>query len=192
MKAKLLPIFIFVLGCLVASADEKEVVKDKSPDGKFALRITKEDQGWGAAIINLKDKEDVVGLEIYQKSYTEKGHLVWSKDSQRVAYFEPDRRGGSTTVYFRKGSEFEEVSLPYGDFPACEDNPAEKNSGDKYVKDVEATSRPVKWLRSGELVLSVHCERLMESGATRGSGQTITIAFDSDHKASVKSAKRND
>jgi len=70
------------------------------------------------AIINLKSKQDVVGLEIYQ-NFTEEAHLVWSKDSQRVAYFEPDRRGGSTTVYFRKGSDFEEVSLPYGDFPAC-------------------------------------------------------------------------
>jgi hypothetical protein len=51
------------------------------------------------------------GLEIYQ-NFTEEAHLVWSKDSLRVASFEPDRPGDSTTVYFRKGSEFEEVSLP--------------------------------------------------------------------------------
>ena len=81
---------------------------------------------------------------------------------------------------------------PYGDFLECKDKPAEENSGDKYVKDVEATTRPVKWLHSGELVLAVHFERLMESGATRACGQTITIAFDSDHKASVKSAKQHD
>ena len=143
------------------------------------------------AIINLKSKQDVVGLEIYQ-NFTEEAHLVWSKDSQRVAYFEPDRRGGSTTVYFRKGSEFEEVSLPYGDFPACEEKPSEKDSGDKYLKTVEATTRPVKWLPSGDLVLGQHSESEMETGRTRGCGQTITIAFDSDHKASVKSAKQND
>jgi len=179
---------ILIINCLVPSLEAKDIIRDKSPDGKFALRITKENEGSGAAIINLKSKEDVVGLEIYQ-NFTEEAHLVWSKDSQRVAYFEPDRRGGSTTVYFRKGSEFEEVSLPYGDpygdFPECKDKPAEG-------KDVEATTRPVKWLHSGELVLALHFERLMESGVTRACGWTITIAFDPDHKASVKSVKQDD
>jgi hypothetical protein len=116
---------ILIGNCFVLSVEGEDIVRDKSPDGKFALRITKEEDGWGAAIVNLKNKEDVVGLEIYQ-NFTEEAHLVWSKDSQRVAYFEPDRRGGSTTMYFRKGSDFEEVSLPYGNFPACEEKPAKK------------------------------------------------------------------
>ncbi len=82
--------------CLFAeSAESKDIIRDKSPDGKFALRITKEDVGWAAAIIDLKSRGDVVTLETYQ-NYTEEAHLVWSKDSQRVAYFEPDRRGGIT------------------------------------------------------------------------------------------------
>ena len=80
---------ILIVNCLVPSLEAKDIIRDKSPDGKFALRITKEDVGWGAAIINLKSKDDVVGLEIYQ-NFTEEAHLVWSKDSQRVAYFEPD------------------------------------------------------------------------------------------------------
>ena len=182
---------ILVGYCLVPSLEAKDIIRDKSPDGKFALRVTKEGEGWGAAIINLKSKQDVVGLEIYQ-NFTEDAHLVWSKDSQRVAYFEPDRRGGSTTVYFRKGLEFEEVLLPYGDFPACEEKPSEEDDGDKYLKTVEATTSPVKWLDSGELVLEQHSESEMENGGTRGCGQTLTIAFDSDHKASVKSAKQHD
>src|SRR5262249_55232296 len=124
------------------------------------------------------------------------GHLIWSKDSQRVAYFEPDRRGGSTTVCFRIGSEFKEVSIPYGDptgdFPACEDKSFEKNSDDPYVKDIEFTARPVTCLPSDELVLAVHCTRITESGAIRGSSRTITIEFNADHKASVKSAKQDE
>ena len=191
IAVKRISAFAVILIGLVPSLEAKDIIRDKSPDGKFALQITKEDEGWGAAIINLKSKKDAVGLEIYQ-NFTEEAHLVWSKDSQRVAYYEPDRRGGSTTVYFRKGSEFEEVSLPYGDFPACEEKPSEKDSGDKYLKTVEATTRPVKWLPSGDLVLGQHSESEMETGRTRGCGQTITIAFDSDHKASVKSAKQND
>ena len=183
---------IILIGtCVVPSLQAKDIIRDKSPDGKFALRLTQEDEGWAAAIINLKSKKEVVGLEIYQ-NFTEDAHLLWSKDSQRVAYFEPDRRGGSTTVYFRKGSEFKEVSLPYGNFPACEEKPAENDSGDKYLKTIEATVRPIKWLGSGELELVQHSESEMESGATQDCGQTITIAFDSDHKASVKSAKQRD
>ena len=175
---------------LVPSIEAKDTIRDKSSDGKFALQITKEDEGWAAAIINLKSKENVVELDIYQ-NFTEDAHLVWSNDSQRVAFFEPDRRGGSTSVYFRKGSGFEEVSLLEVDFPDCEEKPSEQDSNDKYVKTIEATTSPVKWLATGELVIEQHSESAMESGATRDCGQTITIAFDSAHKVSVKSAKRH-
>ena len=189
--------FIAAFGALfivsLLQADDKEIIRDKSPDGKFALRITKE-EGSSAAIIDLKGKAEVATLDVYQ-NYTEQTHLVWSKDSQRVAYFEPDRRGGSTTVYFRINSEFKEVSIPYGDptgdFPACDDKSFEKNSDDPFVKDIEFTARPVKWLPSGELILAAHCTRITESGATRSSGRTIMIAFDANRKASVKSVKDN-
>ena len=40
---------ILIGNCLNPSLKAGDVIKDKSPDGKFALRITKEDQGWGAA-----------------------------------------------------------------------------------------------------------------------------------------------
>jgi hypothetical protein len=183
---------ILIGNCLVPSLEAKDIIRDKSPDGKFALRIIKDDMSGSAAIIGLKDKGLVATLETYQ-NYTEEAHLVWSKDSQRVAYFEPDRKGGSTTAYLWDGSEFKEVSIPYGDptgdFPACEDKSFEKNNRDPYVKDIEFTARPVKWLPSGELVLAVHCTRITESGATRSSAKTITIAFDSDHKASVKNGQ---
>jgi hypothetical protein len=91
--------------CLSPSLEAKDIVRDKSPDGKFALRLTKGEEGWGAAIIDLKSKNDIVGLEIYQNQsdlFIKQGHLIWSKDSQRVAYFEPDRRGGGTTVWFQQ------------------------------------------------------------------------------------------
>jgi hypothetical protein len=56
--------------------------------------------------------------------------LAWSKDSQHVAYFGPDRRGGTITVYFRNGSDFKEIALPQ--VPDC-DAPA-KQDGDEYLK----------------------------------------------------------
>jgi hypothetical protein len=173
--------------CLFAEAAEpKDIIRDKSPDGKFALRITKEDVGWGAATIALKSKEVVVGLEIYQ-SYTEKAHPGWSKDSQRVAYFEPDRSGGGTTVYFRTGSEFAGVELPSSDFPECKQSAANKDA--VHVKTIEETTSPQKWLSSGALVLKVYTDDLMDNAPDKTCTQLVTIAFDADHKASVQSAK---
>ncbi len=32
MKARLLPLSIFILGCFVASAEEKEIIKDMTPE----------------------------------------------------------------------------------------------------------------------------------------------------------------
>jgi len=177
--------------CLLAeSGESKDIIRDKSPDGKFALRITKEDEGWSAAIIDLKDKNGVLGLEVYQNQsevFIKQGHLVWSKDSQRVAYFEPDRRGGSTTVYFRTGSKFEQVELP--DIPECKNSSKE---GETRVKTVEATTAPQKWLSSGALALRVHSGELMDKGDggdqwEQTCTQIVTIAFDANRKASVES-----
>jgi len=175
--------------CLLAeSAEPKDIIRDKSPDGKFALRITKDDMGGSAAIIGLRDNGELATLETYQ-NYTEKAHLVWSKDSQRVAYFEPDRRGGSTTVYFRTGSKFEQVELP--DIPECK-NPSKE--GETGVKTVEATTAPQKWLSSGALALRVHSGELMDKGDggdqwEQTCTQIVTIAFDANRKASVESVK---
>jgi hypothetical protein len=188
-----LSLFGWLSLCLSAeSAESKDIIRDKSPDGKFALRITKEEPGgaraWGAAIIDLKSKDEVVELEIYQ-TYTEQAHLIWSKDSQSVAYFEPDRRGGSTTVYFRTGSKFEEVALP-SDFPECKHSTANKDA--THVKTIETTTEPQKWLSSGALVLKMHSEELMENGEDQFSqtcSQVITIAFDANRQASVESVK---
>ena len=173
-------------------AEDKEIIRDKSPDGKFALRMTKEEEGWSAAIIDLKGKDDDVELEVYQNQsdvFIKQGHLVWSKDSQRVAYFEPDRRGGSTTVYFRSGSKFEYVELP--EIPKCTIPPA--NGGEDYVKTIQATTAPQKWLSSGALVLKVHSDELLEKGEDQRSHtctQIVTVEFDSNHKGSVQSVKR--
>jgi hypothetical protein len=190
MRRIALFLVILVGNCVALSLEAKDMIRDKSPDGEFALQITQEEEGWAAAIINLKTKDNVAGLDVYQ-NFTEDAHLLWSHDSQRVAYFEPDRRGGSTTVYFRKGSAFEEVSLSEVDFPDCAEKTSEQDINDKFLKTIETTVRPIKWLPSGELVLKEHSESAMESGATRDCGQMITLAFDSAHKPSVKSATRD-
>lgn len=178
---------LFASGLVAADDEPKDIIRDKSPDGKFALQITRGVQGNSAAIIDLKTKGDVVSLEIYQ-SYIEEAHIVWSKDSQRVAYFEPDRRGGSTTVYFRNGDKFDQVELP--EAPGCT---GRASKGEEYVKTIESTTRAQKWLNPNTLVLKVHEDELMEKGDNQFSKtctQIVTVEFDSNRKGTVKSAKR--
>lgn len=100
----------------------KAVIKDKSPDGKFALRLTPGEEGWDTAIIDAKTKNKIIDLENiavtgdevrsdwmrrggYQslEDYGKDATLFWSNDSQRVAYFNESRDEHTSSVYFRNG-----------------------------------------------------------------------------------------
>ena len=48
---------ILIATCLVPSLEAKDVIKDKSPDGQFALRIHKGEEGWEAAIVDVRTKK---------------------------------------------------------------------------------------------------------------------------------------
>src|SRR5437764_2789869 len=100
-----------LLGCFliassfVASLQAEEIIKDKSPDGTFALRMTHGKEGWDTEIIETGTKKKVIDLESLAASgakerldwmvrfsqpidtYGEEATLIWSRDSQRAAYF---------------------------------------------------------------------------------------------------------
>ena len=175
---------ILVASSFVPSLKAEEIIKDKSPDGKFALRIHKGEEGWEAAIVDVRTKKSVVDLDVYG-NYVEGMRLVWSKDSKRVAHFEPDRRGGTTHIYFRDGSKFEEVPFPSGEVPECHGNLTAEEAK-KFVKTTEATESPKAWLKSGALVIAVDESWITEDGGGNCS-QTVTIAFDANRKAFVQS-----
>ena len=125
------------LTVLSRQAEEKAIIKDKSPDKKFALRMTHGEEGWDTEIIETATKKKVIDLESVAASgdkerivwmsdssepveeYGEEATLIWSRDSQRVAYYNLHRRNGTMSVYFRNGSTFEEVALP--EFPKCDE-----------------------------------------------------------------------
>jgi hypothetical protein len=65
MKTKLLSISILILIGLAQSLEGKDLIKDKSPDGRFALRIRKGEEGWEAAIVDLRAKKPLADLEVY-------------------------------------------------------------------------------------------------------------------------------
>jgi hypothetical protein len=177
---------ILVTFFLIPSVEAKRIIKDKSPNGKFALELSRTDDGqWDAAIIDLKSKGAVAWLETYQNT-VEGTRLVWSKDSQRVAYFEPDRRGGSTHIYFRNGSKFNEVEYPESDVPECWKDPDAQGES-THLKTTNTTNSPKEWLKSGALVVAVKETWLSDDQNEHRCSETLTIAFDENHKASVQS-----
>jgi len=182
----------------------KAVIKDKSPDGKFALRLTPGEEGWDTAIIDAKTKNKIIDLENiavtgdevrsdwmrrggYQslEDYGKDATLFWSNDSQRVAYFNESRDEHTSSVYFRNGDTFEEVALP--ELPRCDEI---KNEDLKYLETVWYKVTPESWLESGSLLATFSGEWRRMNGETGakamvGCEQNITIVFDARRHASV-------
>ncbi len=135
--------------------------------------------------MDLRAKKPLADLEVYG-NYIADMWLLWSKDSTLVAYFEPDRRGGTTSIYFRNGSKFEQVEFPQSELGEFDGN--SKAEGDeKYLKTTEATTSPKQWLKSRALVVVIDESWLTEGGNEHHCSETVTIAFDANHKASVQS-----
>ena len=135
--------------------------------------------------MDLRAKKPLADLEVYG-NYIADMRLLWSKDSTLVAYFEPDRRGGTTSIYFRNGSKFAEIQFPHEQLPDCNENP-NAEEGEKYLKTTEATTSPKQWLKSRALVVVIDESWLTEGGNEHHCSETVTIAFDANHKASVQS-----
>jgi len=183
-KFSLLAIGFFVMYCC-ASLRAEEQIKYHSPDGAFALRILYSEDASGnveTGIIELSTHKVLLDLHGPGRPYINDAKLVWSADSQRVAFFEPTRRGGLTRVFFRNRTSFEEVQLP----TLPEPKTVKKVPTDAYDKTVEVLQEPVRWLKSGALVIYGEIE-----GDYSGRGALeITVGFDKNHKPSVLNSKK--
>jgi hypothetical protein len=169
---------ILIASSFVASLRAEEIIKDKSPDGKFALRI----EGWDTEIIESATKKKVIDLENLA------GHdatLIWSGDSQRVAYFNESLELHTTTVYYRKGSTFTEIPLP--EFPRCDEV---KDKDPKELRRIYYTVKPEYWMDSGALALNINSEWEDSKDQFTGCEQSLTIAFDAQHQASVEKVEK--
>jgi hypothetical protein len=153
-------------------------LKSRSPNGKFAMR-----SGDISEVIDVKSGKAVTDLQEVSEPWAKNSKLLWSPDSKYFAHFSADRRGGSTTIYRQKGeAEFEQISMP--DFPDCE----KANVG----KEFETTVEPKRRLNSTTLVLldRESWSHQDDSDKTSQCKRTITISFDADGKASIKSIKK--
>jgi hypothetical protein len=164
-------------------AQEEPSIKDQSPDGKFGLLLVRSEQG-----MTKFELIEVHSLKVV-KSLAEVGHprdddckLLWSADSQRAAFFEANRRGGGTTVYLRRGAKFISVELP--EPPSCA---TAKQKKGPILKSIEWNFEPIKWLKSGALVLKFRSGWEPMDGNLEGCSETVTVAFKANQEAVVQS-----
>jgi hypothetical protein len=184
-------------------AEEKEIIKDKSPDKKFALRLIHGEEGWDTSIVELPSKKKIIDLEVVATSghherrawvasvdtfriedYAKDAKLVWSNDSQRVAYFNEDRDEHTMSVYFRNGETFEEVALP--ELPQCNEI---KDEDPKDLHTVSYKLTPESWLDSGSLLATFSGEWHTTKDQMIGCEQNITLAFDAQNNVTAKVEK---
>jgi hypothetical protein len=57
---------ILIVNCFVSALNAEETIRDKSPDGKLALRLTRVEIGWDTAIIDVRG----YWLPVYERSKT--------------------------------------------------------------------------------------------------------------------------
>jgi hypothetical protein len=172
--------------------DENSPIKFPSPDKRFALRVSEaQDKQGGDSKIDIIETASgkVVGdLGATYFSQLSKTVLIWSADSKWLAYGSGGDRQRETTVYFWNGSAFESAPLP-DDLPGP-DIKFHKGAG-REVKNYGGGVKPVRWLKSGELELSSEEMMLSRVDSLTYTGSVlITIGFDAQHHASIKSTSK--
>jgi hypothetical protein len=169
--------------CLAVSLKAGETTTCESPDGKFALRHVYTDMNpcvGDTAIIETATHKTI--LPLTSNRVLGELKLVWSADSQRVAYFEDDQNVGrrSTRVFLRSGSSFNEIQLP--------ELPAPKLPENATGSDANTNTRvePIKWVEPADLLLE---KELINP--TRGrAALKITLGFDQDNRLLVRNTEK--
>ena len=166
-----------------APAMAREFVDSKSPDGKFALRVSRENQQpyrQNTAIVDSKTRKPVLNLDTNQV-FDPEAKLVWSSDSQWVAYLtkiDEETESSATRVFVRNGSSFDEIKLPELPSPKI---PGQAPSSEKRSTRI----KPVHWSKPGSLDLEY--EIITESG-WRGATK-LAVQFDRQQPASIVKAE---
>jgi hypothetical protein len=185
---RFVPALVALAANLSFSSLADEQIRDPSPDERFAMLLTEDQKEEGRVkiqLIEVSSRKVVLELAESGHPHAEDCKLVWSQDSQRVAFYEAHHRGGDTTVYFRNESGFIESPLP--ELADCATAAEKKELNGKGVhKFIEANTAPKEWLKSGALVVRNDQGWETTDGNLRGCTQTVTIAFDTKHKAFVQ------
>lgn len=163
---------------------EDRSLKFPSPDGRFAVRLEKEGtpDGPGMTTLKLVDRnsgEDVMELDSLGHPHINGVKGYWSPDSQRLALLSPDRRGGWTNLFVRKGDTFEKVDLP-------EMPPLKVVGHHADSKTTIAARVPLRW--TGLRTLLIRHETEDDNGASAKA--EVEIRFDAKNKVTAVPAKK--
>ena len=176
------------------SAEDAPVIKFSSPNGRFALRIAASgEENSNERKVDLIEKATgkvMVDLLTAFESHLPDTVLAWSADSKWVAYATRDNREGETNVYFWDGSEFKEVPLPKNlPDPKITFRKAAEGGG---VKNYGGGTKPLRWLKSGELELATDSMMLSRADDHSYTGTVkFTVIFDAKHHATLKTVGKS-
>ena len=168
--------------CFALTVDAHDVISCPSPDGNFALRCVyadKQPYNGESTIVEMPARKSVLVLD---PNWTlGKVKLVWSKDSQHVAYFAEKGYNYATRVFFRSGDLFNEIALPQ--LPEPKLPPNATASADS---ETRARTEPMNWNPSGDLLIE---KELLNRDWGRAALK-ITLGFDQENRPSVRSSEQ--
>jgi hypothetical protein len=168
------------------------IVKDLSPDGRFALRIIESKQDGTPPTVEIIERKSGKVAGALATEYFEATHnsLLWSADSKRVAFATHGQKEGEVSVLFWNAatSKFEDVELPE-ELPIPDIKFPKNDNGS--VKNYGGTPKPVRWLKSGDLLMSKDSIMMSrDSGATYTGTITFTFVFDKARHATIHSVSK--
>lgn len=163
-----------------------------SPDGRFALRLdplgVDDTSEMEAAIVERATNVTLAKLPMTLLGNYQRCQLIWTADSRRVAYTDGGKPVSRTRVFFRTGTSFREIKLPALPRPAFRSPLRKKSEPAMGVYSDIVT--PVRWLKSGSLLISRKMDMLQESNMHEGS-LLITIAFPAHRRAVIRKVQRS-
>ena len=161
-----------------------QYVSSKSPDKEFALRVVRGDSQpypQNDTLVIASSGKPVLELD-NNHTFDPEAKLVWSSDSQWVAYWhhpEEQRYDSEVRVFVRDGSAFQESKLP--------ELPTSKFSETASGAETHSTRiKPLGWSKPGLLELEV--EVIADTGG-RGA-MKMTIQFDRQRPPAIVKADK--
>lgn len=171
---------LFLRNCLMAD----EYVNSKSPDRNFALQVIRDDKQpyrQKDSLVDLRTRAVVLQLDA-DHPFDPQAKLLWSPDSQWVAYWhhpEEGRYDSEARVFGLNGVAFEEMKFP--ELPTAKFS--ETISG---AATHNTRIKPLRWIKPGQLELEV--EVISETGG-RGA-MMMVIQFERQRQPAIVKAAR--
>ena len=165
-------VIVVAISVALLPCEADEYVASKSPDGKFALHVTRGDKQpflQSDALIERGTRKVIVEFD-KDGLFAPEAKLVWAKNSQRFAYVretKEDPRCFGTRVFQRNGAGFDEIQLP--DLPAPK---LPSQASDSEPRRVNI--KPVRWPDASSLELNYE---IITDNGWRGA-ENISLKFD--------------